>query len=330
MIALVTGISGQDGHYMARLLNREGYHVVGLTSDPAKVEPTRMELPGRGYEIEVFDFFAPKAIAGVIDRIRPSLIFNFAAFATGQGMFDDPPAMSRLNGTFVLDILEAVRLTDPSIRFCQASSAEMFGHVECTPQNEATPFRPRSPYGAAKTYAHNLLGVYRSAFGLRCSSAILYNHESPRRSTAFVTRKITRTAAAIKLGLEKTLALGSLDAKRDWGYAPEYVDAMYRMATAPEARDYVVATGRLNTIRDLCRISFSFLGLDYREFVRIDDSFRRSVETVDVQGDPRKIFLDLGWKAQTNIEQIVEEMVACDLAELSSVGQPRNSGISRS
>lgn len=313
MKAVVTGISGQDGRYMAELLASRGITVIGLTSRPVGEAP-----PGIPAEIRRFAFDEPGAIEGVIEDVRPDLVFNFAAKATGRGMFDAPLEMCRLNGTFALDILEAIRRIDPAIRLCQASSAEMYGDVLQCPQNEDTAFRPKSPYGAAKLYAHNLVGIYRNAFGLKCCSAILYNHESPRRPTAFVTRKIARAAAAIKLGQARQLSLGSLETQRDWGYAPEYVDAMFRMATADCQQDFVVATGRLSTIEDLCRICFSHVDLDYRDYLVIDQALQRPIETLNVQGDPSRIEAALGWRAEIPVQTFMREMVDSDLANLAA------------
>lgn len=326
--AIVTGISGQDGHFMARLLADRGFEIVGLTSRPDAVARVETELAGLPVDVVAFDFAAPGAIAPLIARIRPSLIFNFAARATGQGMFDDPVAMTRINGVFPTEILEAIRQTDPAIGFCQASSAEMFGDVAETPQSERTSFRPKSPYGAAKLYAHNMVGIYRRAFGLRCCSAILYNHESIRRGPAFVTRKIAHAAAAIKLGQADRLVLGSIDQVRDWGYAPEYVEAMYRMALAEAPDDYVVATGRLTSVERVCEICFGHLGLDYSRYLELDPAFQRPINSTSLQGDPARIRADLGWSAETQVEAILTEMVDFDYAALSRDAAPSLSGVS--
>lgn len=319
--AIVTGISGQDGHYTALLLRQQGIEVFGLTSSTGGLAAAQAAFADdHGVTVELFDYVVPGAFEALAARVLPQLVFNFAAYATGQGMFDDPFGMARLNGYFVVDILEAIRRVDPTIRFCQASSAEMYGHVNETPQTELTPFRPKSPYGAAKMYAHHMVGIYRAVYGLHCSSAILYNHESPRRGTAFVTRKIARGAAAISLGLENELVLGALETTRDWGYAPEYVDAMYRMIASPFADDYVVATGCLSSIRDVCKFCFDFVGLDYQDYVRIDDRFKRPIETLSVLGDPSRIERTLGWKARTGLQAILHEMVASDVALLNKQG----------
>jgi GDPmannose 4,6-dehydratase len=313
--ALITGITGQDGWYLAQSLLKRGDRVVGLTRE--------IGAAARAFDgghprltLRAFDYVQPGAIAAVIEDEAPDYIFNLASFATGQGMFDMPMDMVRLNGVFVLDILEALRNSPRSdeIAFVQASSSEMFGAVTEMPQNEATPLRPKSPYGAAKQFAHVMTGIYRNAFGVKASSAILYNHESVRRPAAFVTKKIARGAARIRAGLESELALGSLDIARDWGYAPDYVDAMYRMATAPIAEDFVVATGHLSTIRDVVTIAFERVGLDWEKFVKIDPRFVRPIETIGLCGDPSKIAQRLGWRATVGVETIVAEMVDHELA----------------
>jgi GDPmannose 4,6-dehydratase len=316
MKAIVTGISGQDGYFMARLLLNKGIEVVGLSRDP---DAHTLEFSGpefAGLILEPFDYAASGAFDRTFKYHQPELVFNFAAKATGQGMFDAPAEMTRLNATFVLDILEAIRHSPNRERtaFCQASSSEMFGNVTESPQNELTPFRPKSPYGAAKLYAHQMIGIYRSAFGVRCCSAILYNHESVRRSAQFVTRKIANGVARVKLGLDDHLQLGALDMSRDWGYAPEYVRAMYAMATAPHAEDYVVATGRLNSVRRLCEIVFSHVGLDYTDYVRVNSTAARINHSTDLHGDPSRIARELGWRAERRIEEIMTEMVDYEMA----------------
>lgn len=317
MRAIVTGVSGQDGFYMARLLSRQGGTVLGLTSDPVRAAT---ELAAGGLadvEIAGFDYQASGQFADVINAFEPDLIFNFAAKATGQGMFDAPFEMSRINGGLVLDILEAIRSSPRAndIRFCQASSAEMYGRVNASPQDEEVPFRPRSPYGAAKLYGHQLVDIYRRTYGLRCTSAILYNHESIRRSERFVTRKIAKGAADIKRGRASELQLGDLKASRDWGYAPEYVEAMFLMATAEAPRDYVVATGRLNTIEYLCQTAFGHVDLDYTQFVRSGAADFRVADSVNLCGNPASIHADLGWRARVPVEDVMIEMVDHELRD---------------
>lgn len=324
MKAVVTGISGQDGYYMAQLLRERNIEVVGLTSNLERARREYAVPDAPEVQLVPFDFAQIGGFETVVREFAPDLIFNFAAKATGQGMFDTPFEMNRLNGTLVLDILEAIRNSPrrDQIAFCQASSSEIYGNVVRAPQDEETPFRPMSPYGAAKLYAHNLVNIYRATYGLRCCSAILYNHESVRRSAQFVTKKIAGAAAAIKLGLVDELSLGYLGTSRDWGYAPEYVQAMFQMATAPVAADYVVATGRLNTIQRLLEIAFGHVGLDYEDYVLASSQGRRIVESTNLCGDPRKIARELNWRAQKPIKQIMTEMVEYELDRLKRGGAP--------
>lgn len=302
----------------SRLLN-QGVQVLGLSQDPKKARKLLPDPFPPGFELARLDISAsdvPGCIAEHIQSFRPDLIFNFAARATGAGMFEAPTDMSRLNGMFVLDILEAIRNSTrhAEIRFVQASSSEMFGSVETIPQDERTPLRPRSPYAAAKTYAHHLIGVYRGAWGLHASSAILFNHESTRRSAAFVTRKIARGAVRIKLGFEQDLKLGTLDAMRDWGHAEEYVEAMHLMALAPRADDYVIATGRQFTLRDVCEFAFARVDLQWQDYVRVDVSAARAVQSAGLMGNPAKIERQLGWRARRGISEIIAEMVDYEIS----------------
>jgi GDPmannose 4,6-dehydratase len=316
MKALITGVTGQDGYYLARLLTEQGFEVLGLSRGLAK--PDAAELPP--VHIATFDYDKRGAFSQVVESFRPDYVFNLAALATGRGMFESPELMSRLNAGVALDILEAIR-TSPrcnEIRFCQASSSEMFGDTNQSPQREDTPFRPKSPYGAAKLYAHNMVGIYRANFGVRGCSAILYNHESVRRSTDFVTMKIARAVAEIKLGATARLKLGSLSGERDWGYAPEYAEAMLRMATADTLADYVVGTGVLTTVRRLCEIAFGCVGLDYRNFVEEDVAAQRAVNSVNLLADPSKIRNELGWHHVRSIDEIMVELVEHQLKLLQA------------
>jgi GDPmannose 4,6-dehydratase len=321
MRAIVTGVSGQDGYYMSELLLGLGHHVLGLTTNLSGARAALRPLQSTSLNLAEFDYRALGGITDVINSFRPDMIFNLAAKATGQGMFDEPQVMSRLNGSFALDILEAIRGSADrrEIVFCQASSSEMFGNVENCPQSELTPFYPKSPYGAAKLYAHHMINIYRSAYAIRACSAILYNHESVRRSTHFVTKKIANGAARIKLGLDRQLELAGLDSLRDWGYAPEYMQAMYLMATAPEPTDYVVATGKLNSVRRLCELAFGCVDLDYRQYIKVNSQAQRITHSVNLQGNPAKIREMLGWSATRSVEQIMPELVAHELQLLQSV-----------
>ena len=318
MRAIVTGVSGQDGYYMTRRLHDEQFEVLGLTSNVNRARAAFDSDLGECPDLMEFDYGRAGVIQRIVEDYRPHRIFNFASRATGQGMFDAPCDISRLNGGFVVELLEAMRQSSrrEQIVLCQASSSEMYGDVTEVPQSEQTPFRPKSPYGAAKLYAHHMVRIYRSTYGVRACSAILYNHESERRSEQFVTKKIANAVALIKLGRADSLTLGSLDAKRDWGYAPEYVDAMFRMAAADRADDYVVATGRLNSVRDLCEIAFAHVGLDYREFVRLQGVQMRVAESFNLLGDPTKIRADLGWIAHKSAPEIMTELVDHEINRL--------------
>lgn len=309
--AIVTGIGGQDGRYAADILVEKGYRVIGT----GRGATAPADLPAE-VEYARWDLRDPDAIAGLIAREQPGEFYNFAAYATGSGMFDDPVGMGEVNGLAVVRILEAIRGASPHTRLCHASSAEMFGAASGSPQSEASRFDPRSPYGAAKVYAHSMIGIYRQRFGVFGCSAILFNHESPRRGEAFVTRKITRGAAAIKLGLADHLQLGSLSARRDWGYAGDYVRAMWLMLQAEAGDDYVVATGITHSVEDLCRIAFARVGLDYRQYVRVGEDASRAPDPLQLVGDPRKAARELGWTADVPFERLVADMVDADLARL--------------
>ena len=307
--ALIIGVTGQDGRYCAQLLQDAGYRVAGTSRDPQRDA-------GRDIEIRQWDLAESAAIEGILRDIRPAEVYNFAAFSSGTGMWDAPVEIGEVNGLAVARLLEAIRIVDPAIRFCQASSSEMFGEPLEAPQSEATPFNPRSPYGAAKLYAHNMIGIYRSRFGLFACSAILFNHESPRRSIDFVTRKVSRAAAAIRLGIETEVTLGNLDARRDWGFAGDTVRAMHLMLQAKEPEDYVVATGETHSVRDLCEAAFSHVGLDYRDHVRVSASDFRPVESRQLVGNPSKAKRKLGWAPTLGFPELVQMMVEADLERL--------------
>jgi GDPmannose 4,6-dehydratase len=315
--ALITGISGQDGSYLAELLLRKNYKIVGITRN---IETTEAKLPFElksKIDLVSWDFIDQQKIIEILLDNHPDEIYNFAAYSSGAGMYDNPIDISKINGLSVTLILESIRLIDPNIRFCQASSSEMYGHVEDSPQSESTRFKPRSPYGAAKLYAHTMIEIYRQQYGLFACSAILFNHESPRRGLEFVTRKITHGAAMIKLGQEKELHLGNLEARRDWGYAGDYVYAMSLMASHTEADDYVIATEKTHSVRDFCKIAFNHLGLNYLDYIHVDKSIYRPPEPHQLVGSHNKAKYILGWVPKINFRELVCMMVDSDMQTLS-------------
>lgn len=308
--AVVTGISGQDGSYLAEHLLAEGYTVVGIGRE------RRAAASGVRLVQLTCDITDTRALEAVLREHRPAEVYNLAALSSGAGMFDDAVRIGEINGLAVARLLEAIRSVDSDIRFCQASSSELFGGAHSAPQSERTELRPRSPYGAAKLYAHTMLRIYRERYGLFACSAILFNHESPLRRLEFVTRKVTHAAASIKLGRAFELKVGSLEARRDWGFAGDYMRAMWLMLQHPFAQDYVVATGELHSVRDLCDIAFSHVGLDYREFVRESPEHTRGHEPVALVGDAAKVRDELRWSPRVDFRQLVTLMVDADLNTL--------------
>lgn len=315
--ALITGINGQDGSYLAELLLERGYRVVGLVRSEAAARHERMDsLRGR-IELVQGSLLDDNCWRQIFERYRPSEVYNLAARASSTQLFADPVLTGEFNGMAVVRILEAIRAFDSTIRFCQASSSEMFGEARHSPQSESTPFSPRNPYGIAKLFGHGMVGMYREHFGVFACSAILFNHESPRRGAEFVTRKITSSVARIKRGLAHSLLLGNLEATRDWGFAGDYVRAMWQMLQAPAADDYVVATGESHSVRELCEIAFAHVGLDYRKYVQVDPQAQRPMEAVRREGDASKARTVLGWRPTVSFEQLVRMMVDADLNSLS-------------
>jgi GDPmannose 4,6-dehydratase len=316
-IALITGITGQDGSYLAELLLAKGYHVIGAVRDSQIAKKSLPTMLKNSVEQIAWDMLDQRRMKEVLIEYRPTEVYNFAAYSSGAGMYDDPVGVGEVNGLAVMRILEAIREVDAKIRFCQASSREIFGEAIESPQTEDTPANPRSPYGAAKLYADSMIRIYRQHYGLFACSAILFNHESPRRGLCFVTRKITQEAAKIKLGLAKELHLGNMDAQRDWGYAGDYVRAMWLMLQQEQPDDYVVATGKAHSVRELCEFAFSHLGLDYRDYVREDASAYRPVEPVALVGSADKANRILSWKPEVEFKELVHMMVDADLQSLN-------------
>ncbi|WP_129645549.1 GDP-mannose 4,6-dehydratase [Peristeroidobacter agariperforans] len=311
--ALVTGINGQDGSYLAELLLERGYEVLGLVREDAGDRLGRIQHIRNRLEIVAGSLLDDALLRRLLAERRPNEIYNCAARASSSQLLTDPTLTAEYNGLAVVRLLEAIRAVDPSIRFCQASSSEMFGAATQSPQNELTPFRPRNPYGVAKLFAHGMVGTYRENFGLFGCAAILFNHESPRRGPEFVTRKITMGVARIRAGLTRSLPLGDLDVTRDWGFAGDYVRAMWQMLQAEVADDYVVATGVSHSVREFCDLAFGHVGLDYRAYVQADPGARRAPEAMPFVGDAGKARLKLGWQPSMSFERLVRTMVDADI-----------------
>jgi GDPmannose 4,6-dehydratase len=315
--ALITGITGQDGSYLAELLLEKGYDVHGMVRRASTEKFERIEHLRDRITLHQADLLDQRSMVDALRASKPDEVYNLAAMSFVAVSWVQPTLTAEFTGVGVTRMLEAVRDTCPDARFYQASSSEMFGKVLETPQTEATPFYPRSPYGVAKVYGHHITVNYRESYDLFATSGILFNHESPRRGLEFVTRKITWHAAAIKLGHRKELALGNLDAKRDWGYAKDYVEAMWLMLQHDEPDDFVIATGETNTVRRCVEVAFDEAGIEWEPYVRIDDQFKRPAEVDLLVGDPGKAERLLGWKPQTNFEQLIRLMVRSDIEALS-------------
>lgn len=309
-VALITGIHGQDGWYLARRLLDLGYRVIGTTHERDRAGS--IVIDGRGVAVAAVDLTDMAEVEDVIRNQRPAEVYNFAARASSAQLFDDPLATAEINGVAVARLLEAIRRHHPAARFCQASSSEIFAGVTVSPQDEATPRLPLNAYGAAKAFADHLVAAYRSACGMFACSAILYPHESPRRPVHFLVRKVARAAARTAAGLQDKIALGDLAAVRDWGYAPDAVEAMRRMLQQPEARDYVIATGEPHTVEDVCEAAFAHVGLDWRRHVVIDEHLRRASEGVLRVGNPARARAELNWTPSLTFAQLIGHIVDSD------------------
>ncbi len=312
--ALITGITGQDGSYLAEFLLEQGYDVVGMIRRSSTVNFERIRHIQDKVTLATGDLLDEVSLINLLREHRPSEVYNLAAQSFVQTSFSQPVFTGEVTGLGVTRMLDAIRVVDPGIRFYQASSSEMFGKVQAVPQTESTPFYPRSPYGVAKLYGHWITVNYRESYDMYACSGILFNHESPRRGLEFVTRKITNGVARIKLGIDKELRLGNLDAKRDWGYAKDYVRAMYLMLQQDHPDDYVVSTGETYSVRRFCEIAFGHVGLNYQDYVVIDERFYRPAEVDLLVGDPGKAKQKLGWQPEVSFEQLVTMMVDADLA----------------
>ena len=316
--AFITGITGQDGAYLSRFLLGKGYRVIGLLrrSASSDVIGERLRWLGVLDQVELVDgnLTDLSSLIRILQQHRPAEVYNLAAQSFVAASWHQPLLTGSVTGLGCVNLLEAVRIAAPEARFYQASSSEMFGKIQQERQSERTPFYPRSPYGAAKLYAHWMTVNYRESFGLHTSSGILFNHESPLRGIEFVTRKITDGVARIKLGLARELPLGNLDAKRDWGHAADYVEAMWRMLQQDAGDDYVIATGRTSAIHDFCRMAFSHVGLNYQDHVVTHQDLLRPAEVDVLLGDATKAHQRLGWQATVPLEDLAAEMVDADLA----------------
>jgi GDPmannose 4,6-dehydratase len=327
--AIITGITGQDGSYLAELLLEQGYRVVGVVRRSSAPNLGRIEHLLDRIELRPGDLLDQLSLVRLIDSVRPHELYNLAAMSFVPASWDQPLLTGEFNSLGVTRILEAIRQVDPAIRLYQASSSEMYGKVREVPQTEATPFYPRSPYGVSKVFGHYITVNYRESYGLFACSGILFNHESPRRGLEFVTRKVTDAVARIKLGLANTLSLGNLDACRDWGFAGDYVRAMWLMLQQERPDDYVVASGVSHSVRELVETAFERVGLDWREHVRTDPKLLRPAEVDHLIGDPTKARTVLGWEPTVDFKGLIAMMVDADLARLTAPVHAASSLIGR-
>ena len=314
--ALITGITGQDGSFLAEFLLEQGYRVVGMTRRTSTDVHERIQHLGERIEIVSGDLLDQSSITSIVAAIRPDEIYNLAAQSFVPTSWQQPVLTGEFTALGVTRVLESIRAVDPSIKFYQASSSEMFGKVHAVPQTETTPFYPRSPYGVAKVYGHWITVNYRESYDMFTSSGILFNHESERRGKEFVTRKISDAVARIKLGLQKELRLGNLDAQRDWGFAGDYVRAMWLMLQQDSPDDYVIATGRTHAVRDFVRLAFAAVDLDWEAYVVVDPRYYRPADVDLLVGDASKARAVLGWTPEVRFEALVERMVGADLERL--------------
>jgi GDPmannose 4,6-dehydratase len=320
--ALITGITGQDGSYLAEWLLEQGYEVFGIVRRSSAPNLWRIEHILDRIELRPADLLDQLSLLKILDEVRPREFYNLAAMSFVPASWDQPLLTGEYNAQGVTRALEAVRQVDTKIRFYQASSSEMYGKVRAVPQSEETPFYPRSPYGVSKVYGHYITVNYRESYDLFACSGILFNHESPRRGLEFVTRKVTDGVARIKLGLQKELRMGNLDARRDWGFAGDYVRAMWAMLQQDQPDDYVIATGETHSVRELIEVAFGHVGLDWEKYVTLDQRFLRPAEVDLLIGAPEKAKAKLGWSPTVDFPGLVKMMVDADLARVGSAPQP--------
>lgn len=319
-VALITGVTGQDGAYLSQFLLNKGYDVFGLAARRSSDTLWRLRELGIENDVKLVngDLTDLSSILRAIEISKPNEFYNLGAQSFVATSWEQPLLTAQVTGVAVANVLEAIRLSDKNIRFYQASTSEMFGLIQAAQQDEKTPFYPRSPYGVAKLYGHWLTINYRESFGIHASSGILFNHESPLRGIEFVTRKVTDAVSRIKQGKQNELRLGNIDAKRDWGFAGDYVEAMWLMLQSEKADDYVVATGRTTTVRDMCEIAFKHVGLNYEDHVVIDPKFYRPAEVDILYGNPAKAKANLNWHAKTSLEELIVMMVDADMQRVKN------------
>jgi len=318
--ALITGITGQDGSYLAELLLEKCYKVTGMVRRTSTINFDRIQHIQDDIELVQGDLLDQVSLIDILHEVQPDEVYNLAAQSFVPTSFKQPVLTGEFTALGVTRILDAIRLVNPRIRFYQASSSEMFGKVQEVPQTECTPFYPRSPYGVAKVYGHWITVNYRESYNLFACSGILFNHESPRRGLEFVTHKVTHAVAKIKVGLEDSLHLGNLEARRDWGFAGDYVRAMWLMLQQEEPDDYVVASGQTRSVRELCEVAFSHVGLNYRDYVVVDSKFFRPAEVDLLVGNPAKARQKLGWQSTVSFEDLIRMMVDYDQETLRNGG----------
>ncbi len=312
--ALITGITGQDGSYLAEFLLEKGYRVVGMVRRTSTINFDRLKHIQDKIDLVQGDLLDQMSLIDILQEYQPAEVYNLAAQSFVPTSWNQPVLTGEFTALGVTRVLDAIRIVNPETRFYQASTSEMFGKVQAVPQTETTPFYPRSPYGVAKLYGHWITINYRESYNMYACSGILFNHESPRRGLEFVTRKVTHAVARIKLGLQQNVHLGNLDSRRDWGYAGDYVHAMWLMLQQDAPDDYVIATGETHAVRELCEVAFSHVGLNWEDYVVVDPKFYRPAEVDLLIGDPTKAKKQLGWQPQVSFKELIEMMVDADLA----------------
>lgn len=329
MRALITGITGQDGSYLAEFLLEKGYEVYGIVRRSSLEKFDRIEAITDKIRFVEGDLTDQSSLDQALQQLKPDELYNLAAQSFVPVSWNQPVLTADVTGLGALRVMEAIRKHSPQTKFLQASSSEMFGKVREKPQTEKTPFHPRSPYGVAKTFGHHITVNYRESYGLFACSSICFNHESPRRGIEFVTRKVSQTVAKIKLGVADKLKMGNIDAQRDWGFAGDYIRAMWLMLQQPQAEDYVIATGKTHSVQELLEVAFSHAGLDWKKYVEIDPKLVRPAEVDYLCGDASKAAKVLGWVPQVTFKQLIEMMVDADLLQLKQtlVGRTANAGV---